>query len=309
MRLDSADFPASIRITAEFSNGRLTSMLRVGSDLVSINDISVIWARRPGPPTASLDIIDPVVRQFVTEDARRFLHAFWDMCDCRWLPGAPSRMVASQAKGPQLVRAAKMGFTIPPTAFTNDPATFLEFYRAQKGKVISKITGSMAFPSQEGQEFSRYTETVSTRDVGYANSIAYSPILLQAYIPKRVELRITVVGEKVFAAEIHSQATNRSRHDWRRYDLGTTPYVQHALPIDVAERCVALVKEDGLLFGAIDMILTPDNRYVFLEMNPNGEYAWIEELTGLPISAAIADVLLENEQSAATRQYTEKHRV
>ena len=70
----------------------------------------------------------------------------------------------------------------------------------------------------------RYTEVVSKRDVGYAASIQYCPVILQAYVPKRLELRITVVGQQVFAAEIHSQQTHHTRHDWRRYDFGRTPH-------------------------------------------------------------------------------------
>jgi len=103
--------------------------------------------------------------------------------------------------------------------------------------------------------------SVSPRDVAYAEAVSLCPVVLQAYVPKRLELRVTVVGQQAFAAEIHSQATHRTRVDWRRY-------------------------------GTIDLILTPDDRYVFLELNSAGEYGWIEDLTGLPISDAIAGFLL-----------------
>jgi glutathione synthase/RimK-type ligase-like ATP-grasp enzyme len=117
-------------------------------------------------------------------------------------------------------------------------------------------------------------------------------MLFQAYVPKRSELRVTVVGERVFAAEIGSQATHHTRHDWRRYDMAHTPHTPHALPEPVARAAVALVRALGLVYGAIDLVLTPDGDYVFLEINPNGQYLWIEHLTGLPITAAIADHLI-----------------
>ena len=138
----------------------------------------------------------------------------------------------------------------------------------------------------------RYTLVVSTRDVGYAGALRRGPVIFQAYVPKRLELRVTVVGSAVFAAEIHSQHTRRTRHDWRRYDHYQTPLGRHALPDDVAGRCRRLVAELGLCYGAIDLILTPDGRYVFLEINPNGQYLWIEEATGLPISDALCDLLM-----------------
>jgi glutathione synthase/RimK-type ligase-like ATP-grasp enzyme len=108
-----------------------------------------------------------------------------------------------------------------------------------------------------------------------------------------------VVGKRVFAAEIHSQVSNRTRFDWRRYDLRTTPHRPHELPPDVARRCIELTAQLRLAYAAIDLILTPDDRYVFLELNSAGEYGWIEDLTGLPISQAIADYLLGDGQASS----------
>ena len=73
--------------------------------------------------------------------------------------------------------------------------------------------------------------------------------------------------------------------------MSNTPHFPHALPPEVQERCVRLVERLELCYGAIDMILTPDGRYVFIETNPSGQYIWIENETGLPISAAICDFL------------------
>ncbi|MCA1693463.1 MAG: hypothetical protein LC749_01330 [Actinobacteria bacterium] len=105
------------------------------------------------------------------------------------------------------------------------------------------------------------------------------------------ELRVTVVGDQVFACRIESQVTESTRIDWRRYDLENTPHVAHRLDPDIERRCVVLTRHFGLEFSAIDLIVTADGETVLLELNPNGQWAWIEELTGLPISAAIADVL------------------
>ncbi len=94
--------------------------------------------------------------------------------------------------------------------------------------------------------------------MAHAESVSLSPIVFQSYVPKRLEVRVTVVGDRVFAAEIHSQNSNRSHFDWRRYDLGATPYFPHELPPDLAARCVKLVAQSGLNYGTIDLILTPD---------------------------------------------------
>jgi hypothetical protein len=140
-----------------------------------------------------------------------------------------------------------------------------------------------------------HTQPVTAHDVGCAASLRFCPVIVQAYVPKRVELRITVVGSEIFACEIHSQVTNRTKHDWRHYDLAHTPHSVHDLPPEVGARCRHLVTAFGLCYGAIDMILTPDGRYVFLEINPTGQFGWIEDLTGFPISAAIVQLLAAHE--------------
>jgi glutathione synthase/RimK-type ligase-like ATP-grasp enzyme len=174
---------------------------------------------------------------------------------------------------------------------TNSPADFLDFYRQHNGQVVYKQIGA-AFIQYAGDKFIRFTEVVSKRDVAYAQSVRSCPLIFQAYVPKRVELRVTVVGREVFPAEIHSQQTNQTRHDWRRYDFGKTLYQPHKLPSEVRERCLELVERLGLCYGAIDLVVTPDGRYVFLEINPNGQYLWVELATGMPISEAICDLLL-----------------
>src|SRR5262249_36883674 len=126
-------------------------------------------------------------------------------------------------------------------------------------------------------------------------SVRYCPVLFQADVPKRVELRLTVVGDQVFAAEIHSQEANHTRQDWRRYDRYQTPHLPHPLPPEVAERCRQLVSRLGLSYGAIDLTPTPQGLYVSLETNPNGQSLWIDLQTGLPISTAVCDLLAAGE--------------
>ena len=174
------------------------------------------------------------------------------------------------------------------------PDAFLAFHEARRGATITKRAApSQRLTAADGEKLVRYTEPVRPRDLLHVEDLRLCPLLVQPYVPKRLELRVTVVGHQVFAAAIDSQATNHTRLDWRRYDDAGTPITPFALPGEVANRCRALVQELGLRYGAIDLILTPDDRFVFLEINPNGQYLWIELATDLPISDAIADHLLE----------------
>ena len=101
-----------------------------------------------------------------------------------------------------------------------------------------------------------------------------------------MEIRATVFGHPVLAAEIHSQQNDKSRHDWRHYDLEHTSYLPHALPAEVQVRCIQLLQAFGLFYGAMNLIRTVDGTYVILEMNPFGQRAWGQDLCGLPLAEA-----------------------
>jgi hypothetical protein len=292
VRFNPAQFPAGAEVSLGYSPaGCLRRTLRADGRLIDLERVTAVWHRRPEPPVPHAEVTDPLLRDYVRQECRGFLHDVWNSLDCLVVPGPHHVILRAQLKASQLKAAAEVDFEIPPTLFSTSPADFLDFYRRHNGNVVSKLTGT-AFFDTVGREYCRYTEVVSRRDVGYAQAVRFCPVIFQAYVPKRLELRITVVGRQVFAAEIHSQHSNHTRHDWRRYDLGQTPHFPHDLPAEVERRCVELVARLGLCYGAIDMVVTPDGRYVFLEINPSGQYLWIERLTGLPITDAICDLLL-----------------
>lgn len=292
LRFNPADFPSRANISVGFSSdGSTRSILRTNGTRVDLGVVQSVWTRRPGLPNPSSQVQDKVVREFIAGECQGFLRDTWNSLNTFWLPAPPPVLLRAQFKMSQLRVASELKFELPPTLVTNCPDEFLEFYQEHDGRIISKLVGS-SFQRAAGNDFVRYTEFVSHRHVGYASAVQHCPVILQAYVPKKLELRITVVGERVFAAEIHSQHTHHTRHDWRRYDYDQTPHFEHQLPTAIATQCVQLTQQLNLQYGAIDMILTPDGRYVFVEINPNGQYLWIEQKTGLAISDAICDLLI-----------------
>ncbi|GAA2720192.1 MvdC/MvdD family ATP grasp protein [Actinocorallia aurantiaca] len=290
---DPARYPVSAGLDLAYDGqGSVRRTLRLPEGDLALDELASVWFRRPGSPVAHPEITEPGAREHVERQSEALVSDVWDDLDCLMVPASRTVLRTAQRKAAQLRLAGRLGFTLPPTLISTDPEEFLDFYRRHDGRVITKpIELPWARGGGEGAVFVRMTERVSTRDVGYADALRYGPIIVQAYVPKRLELRVTVVGDAVFAAEIHSQSTNRTRDDWRRYDLAATPHAAHDLPGGTAEQCRSLVRALGLRYGAIDLILTPEGRYVFLEINPNGQYLWIERLTGLPISAALCDLL------------------
>lgn len=259
---------------------------------VDLASIQAVWVRRPRRVEAHPSVTDAFFRPHTSETWQRVLEDLYRATDCRWLPGRPCELRRADSKLHQLRTAQRFGFDIPDTLVTSDRNAIFDFHRKHDGKIISKMAASFSVP-KPAPPFGRFTERVMRSDLAYVATSAHLGLcLFQPEIPKRLELRVTVVGERVFAVGIESQANRRTSLDWRHYDLAHTPHGAYALPAEVEARCVAVTKALGLTYGAIDIIVTPDDRYVFLELNANGQFLWLEEATGLRIGDAICDLLL-----------------
>lgn len=292
---DTEKFPASSGIEVSFgAAAKPTYRLQYEGETLDLRTVSAIWHRRPGLPEAAESITDAGVRGWVCQESQSLLEGVWNTLDCLHVSGADQARYAAENKLKQLDLASRLGFAIPRTLITNRPECLFEAFSKFDGAAITKALSNPLIPRSEGrvEEWSAFTRPIHRRDLGYLASIKYAPVVIQEYVPKLLEVRATVVGSQVFAAAIHSQESQRARHDWRHYDFDNTPHEAHALPDYVSQLCVQFVQSLNLNFGAIDLVLTPDGKYVFLEINPSGQWLWIEELTDLPISDAIADLLL-----------------
>jgi Glutathione synthase/Ribosomal protein S6 modification enzyme (glutaminyl transferase) len=118
--------------------------------------------------------------------------------------------------------------------------------------------------------------------------VALAPTMFQPYVSKAAELRCVVIGKNIFSARINSQANADTRQDWRAADCQLEPFT---LPERVEASLLRLMESFGINFASLDMILTPEGEFVFLELNPNGQWLWLEHEVGLPLVANIADLL------------------
>ena len=298
VRLNTADFPGEIAAAINFGRDGEDINLRIGDDFLRSDDIHSVWYRRPEPPKVSAGM-SPQNIAFSKNESSNLMSGLWLLLqDKLWVnPYEAGR--AAEAKPYQLAMARGVGFTIPATLMTNDPSSALEFVAALKGPAIYKAFTCYDRSTRDGPVFGIYTTLVTENDIASrTDSIRRAPCIFQEYVEKRLEIRATVVGTDVFAAEIHSQNSERSRVDWRRYDLANTPYVTHSLPLKVVERIVELMSRLKLRFGCIDLVLTPDGDYVFLEVNPSGQWYWVELLTGLPITDRLVGLLTAGDMVA-----------
>jgi hypothetical protein len=174
---------------------------------------------------------------------------------------------------------AELGFELR-RPVTNSPEEFLDFYGQHNGNIV--VADRPAF-DKTGRRQHALTGW-SGPSVGCVASLAVLPGDFQAYVPKRLELR-DCRRRQVFAAE--SFSANTTRHDWRRYDLATLRYPHERLRNSPLRQLV-----NGRFYTARRHDSHAGCRYVFIEINPSGQYLWIEKETGLPITAAICDLLM-----------------
>ncbi len=294
LRLDTSQFPDRIRLDLALDgDGLVRGSVRTDDRRLDLATIGAVWVRRPGRARAGASDLPDAARRIVSADASAVLADLWHLLDTRFVPGPPDVISGAAHKAGQLLRAARLGFDTPRTIIGNDPDAFLALVSRRPGGYITKRAApSQRLSDADGEDVSRLTQPLRPRDLVHVDAWARCPAIVQAVVPKALELRVTVVGSAVFAVSIDSQRANHTRHDWRRFDHRHTPLRPYALPDDIAQRCRAITAGYGLSYSAIDLVLTPDGRHVFLELNPNGQYLWTEQATGLPISAALAELLV-----------------
>lgn len=288
-RLNTEDLCTTHDIEIHLSNdghdGIINSIFRE----IKISEIGSVYYRKPSLRKTYSQ--DPVVDKFVRDEIDFFLKWLWTLLRDKFWVSHYSSLRLADSKLDQLRIAPILGFRIPKTIITNKPKVAMDFLDDCGGEMINKVLHSVVL-ERDSQFFNIFCHSVKREDLRDENSIRMVPCVFQEKIDKNVELRITVVGNHVFSCEIHSQKSAKTKDDWRNYDFENTPHLKHNLPTTVENQCRALLRYYDLAYGAIDMILTPKGEYVFLEINPNGQYLWIEQLTELPITDAIADMLI-----------------
>lgn len=262
-------------------------LLKIGETTIRSEDIKAAYFRRPGIPEVDGNVTDSAKRHYALVEWNSLLKSLYLFIGDRWF-SHPQEIAIAEDKPLQLTLARQLGFEIPDTVITNNFEEARAFVRS--GPTVGKPLKQALLDDENTGRVIFTTEIVSLDDAA-RESIAVSPIIFQRLIAKRTDVRVTVVVDRVFAVAIHSQAREESCIDWR---AGSNPDLRHeivSLPQDIEARCVGLVKALNLKFGAIDLVLDPDGNYWFLECNPNGQWAWIENRTGLPIASAIVDEL------------------
>ncbi|HLZ56978.1 MAG TPA: hypothetical protein VKR06_08525 [Ktedonosporobacter sp.] len=296
--------PSSFSIS-NASNGGVRSILSLGDRVIDLQEVQAAWLWRSWRPEPLLRRFRPL---FAQRDEWRFFENEWAAFHKGvaltlafyhvFCVNPPPWNIAFEEKCCQLAIAAEIGFCIPPTLYTTRLPIVQRFSEEQGGSIIYKPFRSYLQtikPEKDDDLWltrQLFTNRVNNADLVEAEGFMPTPGIFQPYVAKQIELRIVVVGRQLFACAIHSQQSELSRDDWRHYDFANTLYEPYNLPTDLAQKIHRLMDRLGLVFGSIDMILTPQGDYVFLEINPNGQFDFVAQLAGLPIYEHLAAMLL-----------------
>jgi glutathione synthase/RimK-type ligase-like ATP-grasp enzyme len=274
------------------SPGTASGALALTRGRLSLDDVSAVFYRCDCATLRLPDTMDPEHRRLCFEAVRVSVEGLRAALPVPWLDD-PFDVHRADNKPMQLAAARRVGLATPRTLITNRPSDVRAFARSCGGEIIVKMVTSTGWLEVDGDLQRIHTNVVSEKELASLEGLEQSPMIFQERVPKAIELRVTAVGRRFFTASVDSQRAAASQVDWRRDQASIAwTWKPHRLPRTIAARLRALLACFSLRFAAIDMIVTPDGRYVFLELNPFGDYAGLERFLGFPISDAIAELLV-----------------
>lgn len=280
IRFNTEDYPQRVALDWTPTD----AVLRVGASEMAAGDLDAVWFRRPVRPRLRPGLT-PAEAEWATREAAEALDGFWRTLKTRWV-SEPSAIRMADSKPRQLADAPALGWEIPDTEITNSPTRVSALAsRSPAGIVCKPLRGGRVRQSGGSLFFTTVVDPVTVEH------LRDEPYLFQARVPKRYDIRVTVIGQEAFATRIEPRAGLTPDVDWRRTPQTSLRFTRERLPDEVSERCVSTVEHYGLSFGAIDLARRQDGGYTFFELNPNGQWAFIEQATGQPLRAKLADQL------------------
>jgi hypothetical protein len=290
-RLNTESLISHYDITYEISNSsnHFSIKYKDGSHVISGDQITSVWERRPIEPLTTFDKLDEEVSKLVLEEVDGFLRYFrYSLANLPWIGHAVNERKAG-SKILQKIVARNLKLNIPDTLFTNELDSIEEF---QHEKIAIKPIYAHVLEKNKEETYVFYTslqnksEILKLGEIGVRNTINF----LESYVEKDFEVRATVIDDAIYAASINSQSfdDDKGKIDWRQgYDHGIK-FSRMDLPRGISEKCFKFLEYFELRFGCFDFIVDTKGNYHFLECNTNGQWLWLEEEAGLPISEKLA---------------------
>lgn len=294
-RLNTEDIPQKVVVDFSIVDKRFLLLDRMKNITINLNQITAVYYRRA--QVASLSYINEISEQekkYLRGELAYLIEGIYKVLDnCYWLNNV-YRIREAENKIYQLQIAKEIGFAIPDSVITNCPEMIYNMGNKydydciikpiKSGNVDTVASNKIIFTSKVEKKFFEEKERIEE-----------FPIYIQDNIHKKYDLRCIVVGKKVYCAQIDSQVFEDSKIDWRKGTRVLTHTI-YELPEEIKRKCIMMTQQLKLCYSAIDLILDENGDYIFLECNPNGQWAWLEIRLGFPISSDIVKLLIDGEE-------------
>lgn len=262
----------SWRICADASQSTSSSWAKYDAD--------VVWYRKVVFPEPT-----DLTQSFVRQELQGLLDSvLFQYRDCRWV-NPRDRLAEARAELPQLQRAKEIGFRIPDTLVTTDLNALKEFATIHQGNIVAKPMRTQVIRSND------QVRVVGTRRLQpeyYESAVARSPCFAQEYLAIQSEIRVVAFGTHLHAFRLTALD---SADDIKQLNLDQIRHEPYKLEEGVASKIYALMSLYQLEFAAIDFVVVDDDEPVFLELNPNGQWLWLQYMTGINLEDPFIDFL------------------
>lgn len=286
-RVNTAWFPAQLSVSARLREGRWAGHLRTPGRVIELEEITAAWYRTPRAYQFPAEL-SPAERAHANLEAKYGLGGVLMSLPVLWV-NHPARLASAAYKPVQLVTAHRSGLAVPDTVVTNEADTVRQF--AATGTTVTKLFGANTILEQGVRKIS-FTRLVTDTDLADLRGINVTTHQLQRWVPKLVDVRVVVIGEHITAVAIHANSSDayvdfRADYDNVAYELIDTPD-------EVSHGIRRLMTELDLRYGALDFVIEKDtSQWVFLEINAGGQFGFLEDATGAPLTAQLADLLAQ----------------
>lgn len=281
--IDQTQFPHPCRVYLSIGTQADEVTIQTGNQAWDLGEISSAWLHRSSGLSLATSKINGTARRLYREEWQASFRGLWSLLrSARWLNKPETQEEVESNKLAQLAGARDCGLTIPDTLVTSAPDLAMRF-SSREPAIIAKLLGAPPLGLRNPR-----TRKISTHDISQVDLLA--PIFLQREIRKRFDIRVAYVNGQTYAVELHSQLAEARAVDWRQPTGGPLLARRHELDTSVVHALTRFMQTISLRFGVIDLVLTPDGEYVFLEVNPQGHWD-IHANLGLPVADAIATYL------------------
>ncbi|MFE6163858.1 ATP-grasp ribosomal peptide maturase [Streptomyces sp. NPDC056486] len=284
VRLDpGADFDISARVSAHLNAEGLSGTIRTATRNLDLAAVRSVYWRRP-TPYGGTGPGETTEEQFTNSQSRAGYSGVLATLTGALYVNHPWRNRDAECKTAQLATAVRLGLRAPESLITTDRDAARRFI-TEHGPTVYKPLRRVHLPGNDGTNRTIWVRVVESSEVD--ERISTCPHFFQAQVPKVADVRIAAVGEELFATRIDIDGDHL---DWRE-DYDRLTYTPVPVPAEIRSAVRGYLDTFGLSFGAFDFALDSEGRWWFIECNPNGQWAFVDEPTRRAITEALADIL------------------